>query len=116
MALIDDFKTRFPEFDTAVVDQYFPIIEPTYNCYFGGDVENACDKEAILNLLAHLIVLEDRDKQSSLRTTNSRTVGSVSVSYDASANGRSTSGFFDTTKYGQRFLVLTQNVIGGYFV
>lgn len=116
MALIDDFKTRFPEFDTAVVDQFFPIVEPVYPCYFGGDLETPCDKEAALNLIAHLIVLEDRDKQTSLRTTQSRSAGGVSLSYAASANGRSTSGFFDTTKYGQRFLVLTQHNIGAAFV
>lgn len=116
MALIDDFKDRFLDFDTAVVDQYFPVVEPVYHCYFGGDIDDPCDKEAVLNLIAHLIVLEDRSKASSLRTTSSRSAGSVSVSYEQSANGRSTSGFFDTTKYGQRFLLLTQNNIGAAFV
>lgn len=116
MALIDDFKSRFPEFDDAVVDQYLPVLEPVYPCYFGGNYEIPCDKEAILNLLAHLLVLEERTKQSSLRTTQSRSAGGVSVSYDASANGRDTAGFFDTTKYGQRFLVLTQSNVGGFFV
>lgn len=116
MALIDDFKARFPEFDTAVVDQYFPVVEQVYQCYYGGDVNVPCEKEAVLNLIAHLIVLEERTKQSALRTTSSRAAGSVSLSYESSANGRNTSGFFDTTKYGQRFLVLTQHNIGAYFV
>jgi len=116
MALIDDFKTRFPEFDTAVVDQFFPVIEPVYSCYFGGDVNVPCDKEAALNLLAHLLVGETRTSSKASRTTSSKSVGSVSVSYGESSGGRSNADFFNTTKYGQRYLVLTQHNIGGYFV
>lgn len=116
MALIDDFKTRFPEFDTAVVDQYFPIVEPVYPCYFGGNIDLPCDKEATLNLIAHLITLQTRSSSSSLRNTASKTAGSVSVSYEADSTGRASAGFYNTTKYGQQFLMLTQHNIGAYFV
>lgn len=117
MALIDDFKTRFPEFDTAVVDQYFPIVEPIYPCYFGGDPDNdPCDKEATLNLLAHLIVIQQRTSPNSFRATSNRSAGSVSVGYQANANQRANEGFFLTTKYGQQFLALTQHNIGAVFV
>lgn len=116
MALIDDFKTRFPEFSTAVVDQYFPLVEPIYSCYYGGSLEDPCDKEAILNLLAHLITLNSRTKPGALMQAQSKSVGSVSVSNVASTLGRQGAEFWLTTKYGQQFLMLTQNNIGAHFV
>lgn len=116
MALIDDFKTRFPEFQNTIVDQYFPIVEPIYPCYFGGNIEIPCEKEATLNLIAHLITLQTKSGSTSLRNTASRSAGSVSVSYEADSSGRSDSGFYSTTKYGQQFMMLTQHNIGAYFV
>lgn len=116
MALIDDFKTRFPEFDAAVVDQYFPIIEPLYSCYYGGSLDDPCDKEAILNLLAHLLVINSRQKSGSVQLAASKSVGSVSVSNVQSTISRQGAEFWLTTKYGQQFLMLTQNNIGAHFV
>ena len=106
MALIDDFKARFPEFDTAVVDQYLPILEPVWPCYYGGDYSQVCDKEIILNLLAHLLVGESATSSNASRTVASKTVGSVSVSYAGLDSQSSTTDFFATTKYGQRYLML----------
>ena len=37
MAVSTDFKTRFPEFETTIVDQYIPILEPVWPSYWGGD-------------------------------------------------------------------------------
>jgi len=36
MAVSDDFKSRFPEFDAVTVDQYIPILEPVWPSYWGG--------------------------------------------------------------------------------
>ena len=49
MALIDDFKARFPEFSTSLIDTSFPLIADVWSCYYGGDYTQECDKEAILN-------------------------------------------------------------------
>lgn len=116
MALIDDFKQRFPEFDGGVVDQYFPVVEPVYPCYFGGDVNVPCDKEAALNLIAHLITVNSAPTATAKRAAASKSVGSVSVSYGTSSDTRANADFFNTTRYGQQFLTLTQHNIGGFFV
>lgn len=114
MALIDDFKARFPEFATAVVDQYIPILEPVWPCYYNKSYE-ACNQEAILNLVAHLMVLETTAGNDGPKTVASKSVGSVSVSYavDPAQNGGS---MFNSTKYGQRFLLLTRSQYGGVAV
>jgi hypothetical protein len=117
MARIDDFKSRFPNFDTAVVDSLFPIIEPTTACYYGGDYENnACDKEIMLQLWAHLITLENSTSSKSIRNEASKAVGSVNVSYEASQTETGRMGFFNTTKYGQQFLYLVSSNQGAVFV
>jgi len=36
MAVSDDFKSRFPEFDAVTVDQYIPILEPVWPSYWVG--------------------------------------------------------------------------------
>lgn len=117
MARIDDFKARFPSFDTAVVDSLFPIIEPTTACYYGGDYDgNTCDKEIMLQLWAHLITIENRDSDVSVRNVASKGVGSVNVSYEASQTEAGRMGFFNTTKYGQQFLFLVSSTQGARFV
>lgn len=115
MALIDDFKNRFPEFDTAVVDQYLPILDGVWQCYYGKPYA-ACDKEIILNLVAHLLVLEQSPSTATVKEESSRSVGSVSVSYEARSTTSNLTDFFGATKYGQRYLMLTSTRRRAYFV
>lgn len=115
MALIDDFKTRFPEFPATVVDQYIPILENVWPCYYGRDYDG-CNKEAILNLIAHLMTIETRGGSAASRTVASKSVGSVSVSFSASDSQSQLSGFFNSTKYGQRFMMLASQFSGPKFV
>lgn len=115
MSLISDFKARFPEFSEAVVDQYIPILEPVWSCYFAGSYTN-CNREVVLNLLAHLMVIETNQGTGGLKSTNSRSVGSVSESYSSSTTTGKNADFFKTTKYGQRFMMLTKFRSGGVFV
>ena len=115
MALIDDFKARFPEFADAVVDLYIPILEPVYPAYYALAYV-AATKEATLNLLAHLITLETSAgaSSSSSQAVASKSVGSVSVSYQASTySGGELYESYRGTKYGQRFLTLTASRYGG---
>jgi len=107
MANIDDFKARFPNFDATVVDSLFPFIEQEWECYFCGDYSNDCDKAAILMLQAHLFVMESNPSEASARLQQSKSVGSVSVGYAGPTHsGGQNYDFFNTTKYGQRFLML----------
>lgn len=116
MAVLDDFKSRFPEFDTAVADQYVPILADVWPCYYGGRYED-CGKEIVLNLLAHLVVQESNPGSGNVKSTESQSVGNVSVSYSGgTATGGERYDFWKTTKYGNRFLILTQHNRGGVWV
>jgi hypothetical protein len=115
VALIDDFKARFPEFPTATVDAYLPILEPVWPCYYGRSYTTC--PEIVLNLVAHLMVGEVAASQSAPQVVASKSVGSVSTSYAAmSHSGGALFDFFNTTKYGQRFWMLTRNKFGGVAV
>jgi hypothetical protein len=116
VALIDDFKARFPEFATATVDTYLPILEPVWPCYYGKEY-TACNQEAVLNLVAHLLTLETTAGSASAQTIASKSVGSVSVSYAAGVTATTElQAFFKSSKYGQRFLLLTSRNYGGVAV
>lgn len=122
MAIIDDFKLRFPTFNTATVDTILPLIEPEYKCYFNREYgQKDCYDAAILMLLAHLFVIETgatfngtSGNSSSLRAEQSKSVASVSVSYDAATqSGGAQFDFFRTTSYGQRYLRMISKFRGG---
>ena len=74
MAVVDDFKTRFPEFDAVTVDQYIPILEPVWPCYWSGDYAAPCGQEIVLNLLAHLITAEISAGSENVKTAQSKSV------------------------------------------
>lgn len=113
MALIDDFKARFPEFATATVDTYLPILADVWPSYYAFEY-SATTKEATLNLVAHLLVQETNTGSGSAQTVASKSVGSVSESYVAATqSGGALFDFFNSTKYGQRFMLLTRRRYGG---
>jgi hypothetical protein len=103
MALIDDFKAEFPEFDATQVDTYFSQLEAIYPTFYGGTYVDgdtvSADNNAILWLLAHLFVV---------RTVMNQTMGGVteidSSDYDA---------YFKLSIYGQTYLTLIRNNHGG---
>lgn len=112
MALIDDFKTRFPEFPTTTVDAYFPVLETVWPAYYGATY-SATTQEAVLNLLAHLLTDEVRGSAGAKLTIQSKSAGGVSTSYVTPQNTGQLYALFGSTKYGQRFLLLTQRHYGG---
>ena len=115
MAVSTDFKTRFPEFDAVTVDQYIQILEPVWPSYWGGDY--ARGQEIVLNLLAHLITVEISAGSENVKTAQSKSVGSVSVSYSQGyAPTSERNAWLKTTKYGARYLWLTSRNAGGFFV
>lgn len=116
MAILDDFKARFPEFDPAEVDTNLPKLINIWPCYYGGTYETTCGQEIILNLLAHLLVTENNTTQQPFQTAASQSVGDVSVSYINTSIPGDPRDFFMFTKYGQRFKQLTSFHTGGIFV
>ena len=117
MAVSDDFKTRFPEFDAVTVDQYIPILEPVWPSYWGGDYAAPSGQEIVLNLLAHLITIEISAGSENVKTALSKSVGSVSVLYSQGyAPTSERNAWFKTSKYGARYMWLTSRNAGGFFV
>jgi len=117
MAIIDDFKTRFPEFDPVVVDAKLPSLEGVYHCYYGLPYKaGTCSQEIILNLLAHLMVRETSESAAPTKDISSKSADGLSVTFSQPQGQSETSLFFSTTKYGQNYLMLTKSRIGGFFV
>jgi len=124
MALVDDFKARFPEFTPATVDSYWTALEVMWPAYYSANYTSAPTNqsektinEAIFNLIAHLFIAETDPDSASFQQAQSQSVGSVSESFQqgAQSSGLMTD-FFRATKYGQRFLILTARNYGGIAV
>lgn len=116
MAVIDDFKARFPEISTSDVDTYLPAIIDVYPCYYGGEYLD-CGVEIILNLLAHLLIQQTASGSGSTKEESSKGVGSVSISYsNASPTASNSVAWYRGTRYGVAYLTLTARFQGAYFV
>lgn len=115
--IIADFKARFPEFAPNVVDSRLPTMICDYPLYFNRPYEWR-NKPIILNLLAHLLVIDQGNKSGGDAggVVTSKSVGSVSKSF-AAKNSKSTLwDFFGGTKYGQAFIQMTSSIAGARFV
>ncbi|MAB53529.1 DUF4054 domain-containing protein [Marinobacter sp.] len=117
MALLDDFKARFPEFSEADADTYVPVLASVWPCYWGGDYNAPCGQETVLNLLAHMIVSQTSKGSESLKSLQAQTVGNVSDTFAAGVVPDSErAAWFSSTKYGTQFLLLSGRRRGGVFV
>lgn len=116
MSLKDDFKARFPEFDGQQVDAAFPGLESLWPCLYGATYEGngTCDDNAILYLNAHLFTVEQ--SKGPAFTSSSKSVGSVSVTKLINDSMSAQDSFYNSTKYGQKFKLLTQFRQGACFV
>lgn len=116
MALIDDFKARFPEFNSTLVDENFSNVEEDYPLFydkFYGESEKT-DK-VILMLLAHLFAVETDPSQGQYNQFSSNSVRSVSGSFSLPAITTEWRSFFNSKKYGQRFLLMIRKRQGVLF-
>lgn len=127
MSLQSDFEARFPEFvplnqaafDSAVAQQ--PCIYNAVYCTQDCTQLQLCDNEIILYLIAHLYALDTvasggGTAPGAINNVASKSVGDESIGYQYGDTNSNTL-FFNTTRYGQRYLLLTQkNQVGGYFV
>ena len=111
-----DFLDRFPNFDTTQVNDKWPVLSKIWPCYYPNTDYGIddCDDEAILNLVAHLFVTEISQSDAAFKDIQSQSVGSVSVSYNNNGSNISKE-FFNSTKYGQRFLQLIRARQGAVF-
>lgn len=118
MAIIDDFKARFPEFeDEAQIHAILPNLILVYPCYWGGSYESTCGQEIVLNLLAHLFVVQTNPGTGNPKSVQSKSVGNVSTSFESGyAPGSGRASWFRTTKYGMQYLMLSRQRQGGFFV
>jgi hypothetical protein len=107
MAIIDDFKLKFPEFDTATVDLRLPAIIDEYKAFYNFAYTEST-KQAVLYLLAHLLVGALADSNGPSQAMTSKSVGGVSVSYATSSSNSDRWLWLNSTKYGQRFYIITQ--------
>ena len=117
MTLLTDFKDRFPGIAPSTADLYVPILESVWPCYYNGAYTTACDKEIILNLLAHLVIIESNAGSGSIKVQQSKSVGNVSVSFapgEVPTSARN--AWLSTTKYGSKYILLTSRRQGGVFV
>ena len=114
MSLLIDFKTRFPNFDTAKVDAAWPAIDQAYLCYFGVEygLGTTCEDQIILVLCAHLFTLESTTGTTPRLAATSKSVGNVSTSY-AVGDVSSYRSFFMSSKYGQQFVQMTNGLAQG---
>lgn len=118
MSISSDFQARFPEFTGASITNTLPIILTVWPAYYGITYSDT-SKEAILNLIAHLIITGERsavNKQSVSQEEASKAVGNVSVSFMARAGTTQGGGFYNTTPYGQVFWALSRQRSGAVFV
>jgi hypothetical protein len=115
MSILDDLLIRFPELDPEKSADSWARLENAWPCYYGGSY-NGCGKEIILNLIAHLMTVDNSDSGASVRPSVSQSVGSVSESYEPRSKNNWRSDFFGSTKYGETFLFLTSQRFGALFV
>lgn len=123
MAVVDDFKTRFPELVTRytveVVDNRIPVLMNDVPLYFGRPYDVPRNQPPTLNLLAHLLILDQGGVSgggAAQGVIASKSAGSVSVSFAAKNDKSKLWDFFGSTKYGQAFIQMTSGIIGARFV
>lgn len=112
MSIQTDFEARFANANPPIV--WVDAVAnswPSYTClaYEGHE-------EAILNLIAHLLVIDSLPGTGSARTAESKSVGSVSVSYGSATSSSNLATFFNSTRYGQKYWLLTGRQVGARFV
>lgn len=123
------FEVKFPEI--VFSDDEWSNAVDLYPCFYGAEWDvNPCDDKVILYLLAHLIIIIQRQqnatgdnigKADDAGYTQSKSVGSVSVSKAVVAFSTVDEfkyGNMTLTSYGKFYLTLLNNInnYGGVFV
>ena len=115
MSILNDLIARFPEIDPVQAAETWPRLENVWPCYYGGKYAG-CGVEIILNLIAHLIIVDQNAGTETGLPVASQSVLSVSESYAARSKSNWRTDFFSSTKYGENFIFLTSQRFGALFV
>lgn len=115
MTIKCDLYARFPELNTNAIDAVIDGVIDSWQSYTGLSYSTST-KEAVLNLIAHLAVIDSSASASPAGQLASVSVGSVSKSYAVISNASASSAFWMSTKYGQRYQMLMSYRIGPRFV
>jgi len=107
-----NFKVRFPEFNSVDDDRIQLFIDDAT-----ATVNANCPNSDLMitYLTAHLLTVGTQSTDgdaSTIKGVASESVGDVSVSYGG-ASGDNPNDNFYSTNYGQRYLDLRKNCIGG---
>lgn len=115
MSIQTDFEARFATAVPPIV--WVEAIASTWTSYTCLEY-NDKNKEAILNLIAFLLTNASAPGTGSARNVASKSVGSVSVSYEASASQSSNlASWFNSNRYGQTYWILSGGRrVGAVFV
>lgn len=107
MSIQTDFEARFATAVPPIVwVEAIASTWPAYTCLQYDD--NPKNREAILNLIAFLLTnAAAPGGAGSARNVASKTVGSVSVSYESSASEGNLASWFKTNRYGQTYWILS---------
>lgn len=96
---IDEFLTRFPEFDDGTQDEKIEAIIPEAAAEVGDDWTVEDQKPAIMYLTAHLTYSESSEVVTSGQV-QSESFGPMSTTYRETAGGM---GAYGSTQYGRRY-------------
>lgn len=114
------FENKFPEID--FIDNEWDLAVGLYPCFYGAEWDtNPCDDNAILYLLAHLIITIQHQQGKTGAFVGvvgdgrlqSKSVGNVSASYAITpftTEQELKYGEFMTTSYGKTYLTLLNNI------
>ena len=125
MSLLDDFKTRFandPSLDLVAIENNWQAYDPVYMCYYCYEYPSSdtCVNEAIFQLIAHMSIVEGDGTNGGgvapIKDIESKSWASESVTYGAVDNQSPFYNYFNSTKYGQRFMMIIRPNQGAVFV
>jgi hypothetical protein len=117
VALIDDFKARFSQFNSDSVDNVFPFLEKDYIYYYNFPyVEGGPKSEIILFLLAFLYKVEKSPSDGQKNQVRSASAKGVSSTFNVSDMSTEQRNFLNSNDYGQRFLRMANRRQGTFFV
>lgn len=115
--IITAFEARFPNFSTEQVESVLPRLIPGYTAYYNAEFGVSSDFDnSILFLLAHLFVIETSPSPAQINQLSSSSVQGVSQNFNVEQNTSAFRSFFNSTWYGQQFLMSINPRQGAMFV
>ena len=115
MAVLADFRARYPEFDTTT-DERVQVFLDDAALEMSESVWNTLYDRGQLALTAHLLTLSNKTATGATGPSSAvtgRSVGDVSVSFGTAAVKDKQDEYLSSTSYGQEYLRLG-SLLGGF--